>query len=416
MSVTKRVPTQERSTNSSSGAAHSSSPRKEPIELPRTCFSEELLFLKERIEEKLKSQACVIVEIAGGSASGKTMMAENLVKMFYGRAEMLSTDNYCRGKKFIEDNGLNYDHPDVMETNLLKEHLLQLKEGKTIEEPIYSFKTCERDMQNCKTKASKPVIVVEGLYAIKDELAEIGDVRVFVKVDFEHGGILRRLFRDRVRSSWSSAENLKYMLETVIPMYREHVLPTAANADFIINNEYDPQTESKTAGICEAQIKYKANFDVDLLSRIGAERMMAANQVDFYYNTRNDSFKRTGEQVRVREESGKKILTYKGPKTAECAERQKFVIEIDGEIQKGLSTIYKIDQTVEKERTLYLFKGVMFSLDSNVSKEEKGSRKELGSFIEIKMEHYKEDARLTELLTLLKTDPSGAILTSYSEM
>jgi uridine kinase len=389
--------------------------RAERKEVPKLGLDDGLRFLEDRINEKLKTCDCVIVEVAGGSASGKTsMVAKKLVKRFENIATMMSIDNYCKGKKFIEDNKLNYDHPGCIEMDLLREHLSMLKSGKHVDGPEYSFKTCEREEKTIPIEP-KRIIVVEGLHALNDELAGIGDVKVFVEVD-EHGGIFRRLFRDKDRSSWSSAGNLKYMLQTVIPMYRRYIIPTEENADVIISNEYDPKTEGRDAGTCEAQVKFRADFSGEQLLRIGAERIMAAKQVDSYYNTKSGSFRITGELLRVREESGKKVLTYKSPRTSDFAyERQKLEFEIDPETEKEISTIYFLEQKVEKERTVYLFRGIMVSLDMNVTKEGDCGKKILGNFIELKMEHYKEDETLKELIASLKIR-SDAICASYSEM
>lgn len=168
----------------------------------------------------------------------------------------------------------------------------------------------------------------------------------------------------------------------------------------------------------EIQLKFQATLDAETLRKIGAERLGAVIQVDTYYNPQDRNLMETGEILRIREEGGHRILTYKGPKIeGKFRERPKFEFEIDGETEKKFLSIYgESAKVIKKERILYQLDDVVFSLDS-VSRIEGGTTTELGKFVEIRSTSKDVNrAKLDEVLSKLGFDAEHGIKESYFEM
>ncbi len=128
---------------------------------------------------------------------------------------------------------VNFDHPDSIEFELLRKHIVDLKNGKSIERPIYDFTTHSRKEGSVKINPSK-IIVVEGIliFAVP-EIRELFDVKIFVDTDADEM-ILRRIERD-MNERGRSFESVKTQyLTTVKPMYLEFCEPSKRYADVII--------------------------------------------------------------------------------------------------------------------------------------------------------------------------------------
>ncbi len=395
---------------------------KEKLDIPEYYLEQGVIRLTELVREKISQQeGPMVVEVAGGSASGKTSaVAAKLKEMFGEEAMILSMDNYYRGKTFMDaeaqkGNVLNWDQPEALNLPLLKEHLSELKAGRPIQKPIYSFKTSEPT--GAEELQPRRVIIVEGLFALDAVVKSEGDIKVFVDIG-PHGRILRRLLRDVERTNQKPSDILGYFAEVVEPMHEKYIESTKRNADVIISNEYSPKIESERSGLHEVQLKFPATLDVETLRKVGAERLGAVMQVDTYYNPQDRNLVETGEILRIREESGHRILTYKGSKIeSKFRYRPKFEFEIDKETERKFLSIYGSSvKVIKKERTLYQLNGVVFSLDS-VSKIEDGVTTDLGKFIEIRS--TSKDAnrqKLEEVLSKLGLDVGRGIKESYFDM
>ena len=138
----------------------------------------------------------ILIGIAGGTGSGKTTLADKLVESF-GRDEVsiLRHDNYYKRHDdipFEERAKLNYDHPDAFDTDLLCQHILELKAGKSIEMPVYDYAMHNRSDKTILVHPA-PVIVLEGiLLFVEKDLCDLMDIKVFVDTDADVR-ILRRI-------------------------------------------------------------------------------------------------------------------------------------------------------------------------------------------------------------------------------
>lgn len=181
---------------------------------------------------------CILIGVAGGSGSGKTTVANNLLKSFNNRKDvaLISQDSYYKDHNDLtleERAKLNYDHPNSLEFELLKKHLLELKEGKTINMPIYNFATHARK-EECEVIEPCRVIIVEGIliFAVP-EVRDMFDMKIFVDTDADEM-LLRRIERD-INERGRTFECVKNQyLETVKPMYLEFCEPSKRYADVII--------------------------------------------------------------------------------------------------------------------------------------------------------------------------------------
>ncbi len=180
---------------------------------------------------------CILIGVAGGSGSGKTTVANNLVKAFKSEdAVLVEQDAYYREltNMTIEEKAqVNFDHPDSIEFDLLKKHLIDLKSGKAIERPIYDFTTHSRKEGTVKINPSK-IVIIEGIliFAVP-EIRELFDVKIFVDTDADEM-ILRRIERDMNERGRSFESVKNQYLTTVKPMYLEFCEPSKRYADIII--------------------------------------------------------------------------------------------------------------------------------------------------------------------------------------
>ena len=179
----------------------------------------------------------IFIGIAGGTGSGKTTLADRLVDSF-GRDEVsiIRHDNYYKRHDemtYEERCKLNYDHPDAFDNDLLREHLLQLKEGKTVEVPVYDY-TIHNRSNEVEKVVSAPVIVLEGILIFQEPMiSELMDIKVFVDNDADVR-ILRRIQRDVEERGRSLQSVISQYLTTVKPMHEQFVEPSKRKADIII--------------------------------------------------------------------------------------------------------------------------------------------------------------------------------------
>ncbi len=178
----------------------------------------------------------LIIGIAGGTGSGKTTVAKRIYQSFGKDAVILSHDYYYKPHddlSFEERCKLNYDHPNALDTELLVEHLAELKKGNAIFHPTYDFAKQCRNAEWEKTESAK-LIIVEGILIFTDKrLCDVCDVKLFVDTDADVR-FIRRLRRD-VRERGRTMEwVINQYITTVKPMHEQFVEPSKSKADLII--------------------------------------------------------------------------------------------------------------------------------------------------------------------------------------
>ncbi len=185
----------------------------------------------------------LIIGIAGGTGSGKTTVVQQIINELPNQdVTVISQDSYYKATDnlpYEERTKINFDHPRAIDFKLLVEHLIELRAGNTIDQPVYSFAAHNRTKDTVKTKPSK-VIIVEGILIFsKKKVRELLDIKVFVHADSDER-LIRRLRRDIQERSRDMNEVLLRYQETLKPMHDQFIEPMKEYADIIIpNNKYN---------------------------------------------------------------------------------------------------------------------------------------------------------------------------------
>jgi len=180
----------------------------------------------------------IIIGIAGGTGSGKSTFTDRIKSLFGDDVTVIYHDNYYRAHDdipFEERKVINYDHPDSLETELLLEHLKELKAGKSVQCPVYDFTQHNRSNKFTEIRPSK-IIIIEGILIMTDEnLRNMMDIKIFVDADADER-ILRRVRRDMVERGRDIDNIMEQYLTTVKPMHYLYIEPTRHYADIVINS------------------------------------------------------------------------------------------------------------------------------------------------------------------------------------
>ena len=179
----------------------------------------------------------LVIGIAGGSGSGKTTVAQEILqRVGPSRIAFLQHDSYYKdlsGLPPAQRAEVNFDHPNSLETELLISHIASLRDGKAIEVPIYDFSTHSRTTKTF-TVQPRRVILVEGILIFTEPaLREMFDVKIFVDTDSDLR-FIRRLQRDISERGRTTESVIKQYQLTVRPMHMEFVEPSKRYADVII--------------------------------------------------------------------------------------------------------------------------------------------------------------------------------------
>jgi uridine kinase len=179
----------------------------------------------------------LVIGIAGGTGSGKTTVVNKIVEFFTeGEVAVMTQDAYYFDNSHIpldERRKKNFDHPESIEFTLMTEHVRQLREGKTIEQPTYSFITCTRQAETT-TIQPRHVLIVEGILCLaNEELRKLMDVKVFVDCasDLRLSRVIRRDIMERGRNVETVLDRYE---ETVRPSHLQFIEPTKNYADIIV--------------------------------------------------------------------------------------------------------------------------------------------------------------------------------------
>ena len=180
--------------------------------------------------------------ITGGAASGKTTIAQHLLKNLNERISVLQFDRYYRdqGHLTAEHRALvNYDHPDSLDHELLVKHLDSLSEGTSIDAPIYDFVTHTRTQQTEKIEPKEFVIVDGILIMAFAEIMERLTFKVFIDTPDETR-LIRRIKRDMSERGRTEESVRKQFEASVLPMHKKFVEPFRDSTQLIIDGLEDP--------------------------------------------------------------------------------------------------------------------------------------------------------------------------------
>lgn len=179
----------------------------------------------------------VVLGLSGGTGSGKTTIAEEIARCLGpDNCVIIHQDSYYLDRSLLpsdDRNRINFDHPSAFEWELLKKHLGELRSGRAIDKPIYSFHTHARMPETMRVDP-KRVLVVEGILVLEDpELRRMMDIKIYVDADADVR-FIRRLNRDLRERGRSIESVVDQYMSTVRPMHLQFVEPSKRYADIII--------------------------------------------------------------------------------------------------------------------------------------------------------------------------------------
>jgi len=189
----------------------------------------------------LNKNHCVVIAIAGASASGKSLISDTIYnelchELGTEQIGIISEDAYYKDQSHMpleERTKTNYDHPKAFEHELLCEHLKQLKKNEKVEIPVYSYTEHTR-VAEVNELTPKKVIIVEGILLLTDPaLRAQVDASIFVDTPLDIC-LMRRLTRDIMERGRTLESVMAQYKKTVRPMFLQFIEPSKQHADIIV--------------------------------------------------------------------------------------------------------------------------------------------------------------------------------------
>ncbi len=178
----------------------------------------------------------IIIGIAGGTGSGKTCITNAIQESISDHITVIPQDAYYKDfseLSFEQKNGINYDHPSAIDSELLINHVRALKDSVPVNQPIYDFKTHSRLSETIKVYPNS-IIAIEGILIFEnEELRKLLDIKIYVDTDSDIR-ILRRIERDMAERGRSLESIITRYRAMVRPMHIRFVEPTKRYADIIV--------------------------------------------------------------------------------------------------------------------------------------------------------------------------------------
>lgn len=179
----------------------------------------------------------LIIGIAGGTGSGKTTVVSKIQQALHDDIVVIPQDSYYKDQSHLpmaERQALNFDHPDAIDFNFLIEQLQDLRDGKAIEQPVYSYITCSRSKTETVHVEPAHIIIVEGILIFTcKQLRDLMDIKIYVDADDDD-----RLMRVIARDISERGKNVEWVMDrytkTVKPMHLQFIAPSKRYADIIV--------------------------------------------------------------------------------------------------------------------------------------------------------------------------------------
>lgn len=179
----------------------------------------------------------LIIGIAGGSGSGKTTVVKAIQNSLNKKVAVISQDSYYKDSSHVpveERKNINFDHPDAIDWDLLCQQLIDLKAGKSIQQPVYSYITCTRSKEDTVLINPAEVIIVEGILIFSvAKLRKLLDIKIFVDAEPDDR-LMRIIYRDILERGRNMDTAFNHYCDTVKPMHLQFIEPSKRYADIII--------------------------------------------------------------------------------------------------------------------------------------------------------------------------------------
>ena len=179
----------------------------------------------------------LVIGIAGGSGSGKTTVVKAITQQLQGRVVVIPQDSYYKDSSHVpveERKNINFDHPDAIDWKLMCQQIRELKSGKAVEHPAYSYITCSRSTTETVTVEPADVIIVEGILIFTcKELRDQMNIKSFVDAE-DDDRVLRIIVRDIAERGRNIETAIEHYCDTVKPMHLQFIEPSKRYADIIV--------------------------------------------------------------------------------------------------------------------------------------------------------------------------------------
>lgn len=181
----------------------------------------------------------IIIGIAGGTGSGKTTVVKKIIESLpAGSVAVIPQDSYYNDQSHLPlevRKKTNFDHPEAFDWALFEQQIAELRAGRAIEQPTYSYIVCTRLSETVHVEP-KEVIIIEGIMSLYDkELRDLMDLKIFVDAEPDER-LLRVISRDMVERGHPLEMLIGKYRNVLKPMHDEFIEPTKQYADIIIPN------------------------------------------------------------------------------------------------------------------------------------------------------------------------------------
>lgn len=178
-----------------------------------------------------------IIGIAGGTGSGKTTVVRKIVEALPPHyVVVVPLDSYYNDTSHMteeERRAINFDHPDAFDWKLLVKHMNELRNGRAVEQPTYSYLLCNRLKETVHVEP-RPVIIIEGIMTLLNKkLRDMMDLKIFVDTDSDER-LIRNIQRDVLERGRTVEMVIDRYLGVLKPMHEQFIEPTKKYADLII--------------------------------------------------------------------------------------------------------------------------------------------------------------------------------------
>ena len=179
----------------------------------------------------------LIIGIAGGTGSGKTTVVNKIMESLpQGEVVLLPLDSYYKDSSNVPADRkqlINFDHPNAFDWDLLHEHVMALRDGKSIEEPTYDYITSTRQPETIHI-APREVVIIEGILALYDTtLRDMMDLKIFVDADPDER-LIRVIQRDMLERGRTAQMVMERYMRVLKPMHEQFIEPCKSYADLIV--------------------------------------------------------------------------------------------------------------------------------------------------------------------------------------
>ncbi|GJP45807.1 hypothetical protein CLOM_g5142 [Closterium sp. NIES-68] len=330
--------------------------RKEIAVIAETLSFEKGFFLFIRAVQLLtqNNEGMVLVGLAGPSGAGKTVFSAKVLNFMPG-ITVISMDNYNVASRVIDGN---FDDPRITDYELLLSNLQGLREGRTVQVPIYDFKSSTRvGFREVKVPKSR-VVIIEGIYALSERLRPLLDLRVSITGGV-HFDLVKRVLRDIDRSGQAPEEIIHQISETVYPMYKAFIEPDLQTAHIRIVNKFNPFSGFQDATyILKAPESDSAEAEARIRSVLSAEAVAGSESeetYDIYLLPPGEDKETCQSYLRMRNRDGRYSLMFE-----ECVTDGPFVItpritfEVSVRLLGGLMALgYEMAHILRRESRVF---------------------------------------------------------------